>query len=254
MFGYFTRSYQRKKRIQRIIALKEGHEGGGFLFPRYTWLRFFLTVAAMIVMSGTVSYVLNALFGSVMGVRLRSIVITPMAMVFGFLAVEIVDSFFLQWEKAYDEFRRSVAPLLALLVLVFGYILFKNPEAFVASIKDWRTRMSQDIQILSLPIIVLPSQGLNWRLQYASSNHLNMATYSEASGFCKSLGVDWQVYDGDKMFYAHPNPKFDRVFLVWTKILAGQLGPAGIQRPRALRSTTLSDRLAVLCINKRIHP
>lgn len=90
-------------------------------------------------------------------------------------------------------------------------------------------------------------------MMYEVPYHLKKTTFEEASEFCKTFGVDWQLYDGDKAFYASPNAKFDRTFSVWTDRIAGQMGPAGIQAPRVFSSTKPGDILAVLCINKRIH-
>jgi len=137
MLEYFSASYQRRKRIQRIISLREGYdayrpnrisEGENFLFPRYTWMRFFITVAAVMIVMTPVSYISSAFFGSAINVRVRTLIVTAVTMVAGFVAVEIVDSFFMRWEKAMDDFKRTMMPFLILFGIAFVYIAINNPD------------------------------------------------------------------------------------------------------------------------------
>ncbi|OYZ17511.1 MAG: hypothetical protein B7Y39_15140 [Bdellovibrio sp. 28-41-41] len=262
MLEYFSASYQRRKRIQRIISLRDGYdayrpnrisEGENFLFPRYTWLRFFLTVAAVMIVMTPISYILSTFFGSAINVKVKTLIVTALTMVAGFVAVEIVDSFFMRWERVMEEFKRTMLPFFILFGLAFIYIAIKNPDDFTRYFKSWHKEVNQEIQTKSIPIVAMPAQGLNWRMMYDSPYHLKKATFEEATEFCKAFGKDWQLYDGDRTFYASPNAKFDRMFSVWTSRIGGQMGSAGIQAPIVFSSTKPGDILAVLCINKRIH-
>lgn len=262
MLEYFSASYQRRKRIQRIISLREGYdayrpnrisEGENFLFPRYTWMRFFITVGAVMIVMTPVSYISSAFFGSAINVRVRILIVTAVTMVAGFVAVEIVDSFFMRWEKAMDDFKRTMMPFLILFGIAFVYIAINNPDDFSRFFKYFEKEVNQEIQVKSIPIVAIPAQGLNWRMMYDIPYHLKKTTFQEATEYCKAIGKDWQLYDGDKTFYASPNAKFDRTFYVWTNQIAGQMGLAGIQAPQVFSSTKPGDILAVLCINKRIH-
>lgn len=262
MLEYFSASYQRRKRIQRIISLHEGYdayrpnrisEGENFLFPRYTWIRFFITLAVVMIVMTPVSYIMSAFFGSAINIKVRTVIVTAVTMVAGFVAVEIVDSFFMRWERVLEEFKRTIMPFFVLLSMAFLYIAIRNPGDFVQFFKGFQKEVNQEIQVKSIPIVAMPAQGLNWRMMYDSPYHLKKATFREATEYCKAIGKDWQLYDGDKTFYASPNAKFDRTFSVWTNQIAGQMGLAGIQAPKVFSSTKPGDILAVLCINKRIH-
>lgn len=262
MLEYFTAGYQRRKRIQRILSLQDGYdayrperisEGENFLFPRYTWLRFFLTFAAMVVVMIPVNYISNAFFGSAINPKMRIVIVTAITMVAGFVSVEIVDSFFMRWERVMDEFKKTAMPFAVLLACCLVYIAIKNPDDFIRPFKNWHKEVNVEIQSKTIPIVAMPAQGLNWRMLYDSPYHLKKASFQEASEYCLSIGRDWQLYDGDKTFYASPNAKFDRTFSVWSGRVAGQMGLAGIQAPKVFSSTKPDDLLAVLCINKRIH-
>lgn len=207
----------------------------------------------MMILSVPSAFVLRVVF-SVLSPKVQIMLMIPVVMLIGFLAVEIVDDYFLRWEEAFQEFRRTVLPFIVLALVVLIYFVIKNPAEIKRSVSDWQESVNENVQSKPQPIVASPNQGLNWRLLFESPNYLKKTTRNESEIYCRSLGADWQVFDGDKMFIAHPNPSFDRSFYVWHGLTGAVLDKYGIQPPKVFVTSAVGTRFSTLCINKRIRP
>lgn len=260
MQDFFSRRYQRHKRIKRILSLQDGYDAyrprepelSGFLLPNYTWARFFMTLALTVLVAIPSNYILGIVF-SVLHPKLQVLITTPISMLIGFYAVEIVDDFYIRWEDARDEFKTKTLPYVAAFGVIFVYIALTNSSAFLKPFEKWKSTIAYEYREPPIPIVAFPNQGLNWRMLYDSPNHLKRVDLDEATAYCKTLGSDWQVYDGDRLFVASPNPKFDRLVYFWTGRGVGELDRNGIVPPKKFAGDSDGEQFAVLCINKRIR-
>lgn len=259
MTKYFSKRYQRHKRIKRILSLKEGYEAyrpsrsreGGFLFPRYTWIRFFITLVLMIVIAGPLSQAFNILF-SLMGTKMKSIILTPLMMAVGFFIVEIVDEFFLDWERTFDRFIRTIVPIAAIFAIILVFMAIKSPQTFIEPFMQWRQSVNDNLQSKAILVTATPASGLNWQLIYEKPGALRPMNLTEAISACKSFGGEWRLYDGDHNFVAKPAVVFSRSFHVWMNTHGAQIETTGIAPPKAFVMKNGDSKFPVLCINKKV--
>lgn len=225
----------------------------GFLFPRYSWFRFFMTLLAMIIIAMPLTSVFNSVLG-VFSFKVRTLITTPILMGVGFIIVEVIDEFFLEWEQSIDRIRRVVVPIAAVLVLGIIFLVIKYPDKIIRPLSEWRNSVNDKLQSTPIFVQVTPAQGKNWKFLYEKTDFLKTMRIEEAMQFCQLQGPNWQVYDGDKQFIPLPNPSFSRPFSVWMNSLGGQLEVTGIRSPMVFSSSNVSDKRPVLCINKKGGP
>ncbi len=255
---YFSGRYRRHKRIKRILSLNDGYDAyrpkhranEGILFPRYTWIRFLLTLFIIIIFAVPLSKAFDSLF-SIFGFKIKVLVLTPFMMVFGFIVVEVIDEFFLNWEKTFDHVRNILLPIVGVFFIAFVFIISKNPGNINGIFSDWRNSINDRLQVKPTQVTITPERGSNWYFLNEKSRYLKNVGLSEAKTICHNLGPGWGVYDGDEHFIPNPNPIFDHSFYIWMNSHGAQFEIDGIKPPKVYMKGNENSKLPVLCIQKK---
>jgi hypothetical protein len=263
MIGIHLQDYFRQKRIQRIemIRSKTYYSWAKREYKYQTtliWLKIILHLGILFCLSLACSP-----FTQLISSGLMPVVGSIMAMVIGWLSVEIHDYIWLNYYKQIKAILNMLYSLLAFLCVVIALIVYfqgSGEGTLIQAVQNWHQQVNQDLQknsVAQLKVLGEP-KGDNWSLVLNSQNQPELLTANQVRNICQNrLGVGWRLPKTNELGLLTPYPILSSHTYIWAlnkrdgmNLNLTSLSQNPVQSGQAFVNYDSTDVFPTLCIQK----